>query len=94
MEGGVYHARLHAVGQDGAQHGLAGAALYADPVALGNPAVFGVLGMDFQHVLAMPQDVGCAARLRAHVVLRQDAAGGEQQRVLARTALFGGHVLA
>ena len=80
VEGGVYHARLDPVGQRGAQHGLAGAALDADPVALGHAAVLGVLRVDLQHVLAVPHDVGRAAGLRADVVLRQDSPSGEQQR--------------
>src|SRR5690606_31731561 len=60
VEGGVDHAGGDAVGDHGAQHGFAGAALHADPVAFGDAAVLGVLRVDFEQVLAMPHDVGRA----------------------------------
>ena len=74
MERGVDHARLHALGDPRAQHGLAGAAGDADPVAVGDAALLGVVRMDLEAVLVVPAVVLGAARLRADVVLRQDAA--------------------
>ena len=47
------------------------------------------LGMNFEHVLAMPNHVFRAASLGADVVLRKDAAGGQDQRVLAAGAFVG-----
>ena len=52
-----------------AQHGLAGAAPDADPVALADAALLGVVRMDLEHVLVVPRDVLRAPRLRADVVL-------------------------
>src|SRR5579863_10483959 len=55
--------------------------------------------MDLEDVLGVPHDVAGTARLRADVVLREDAAGGEDQReatrdFLARRHVFGGPELA
>ena len=52
VERGVDHARLHALGDHRAQHGLAGAAVDADPVAVLDAALLGVVRMDLQPVLA------------------------------------------
>jgi hypothetical protein len=53
---------------------------HADPVAVADAALLGVVRVDLQPVLVVPGDVGGAPRLRADVVLAEDAPGGEQQR--------------
>src|SRR4029077_6795572 len=74
MEGGVDHARRDAVGDLGAQGGLTGAALEPHPVAVAHAALLGVVRMDLQPVLGMPDHVVGAAGLRADIVLAEDAA--------------------
>ena len=74
MEGGVDHARRDAVGDQRAQRGLAGAAGELDPVAVADAALLGVVGMDFEPVLLVPDHIRGAPRLRADIVLAQDAA--------------------
>src|SRR5262249_28349529 len=81
VEGGVDDARLHARRDGRAQHRAAGAADDAAPVAFLDAALLRVVRVDLAAVFAVPHRVGGAARLRADVVLRQDAAGGEDQRV-------------
>ena len=54
--------------------------------------MFGVMRVDFQHVLGVPAAVLGAPRLRAHIVLRQYAAGGEQQREARPVLLVGRHI--
>src|SRR6266403_3296690 len=49
-------------------------------------------GWQLHAVFLVPSIVGGAARLRADVVLRQDAAGGEDQRVLCVDLLARRHV--
>src|SRR5581483_2117031 len=63
VEGSVDHARLHPFGDARAQHGLAGAAADADPVALVDAARLRVVGMDLEPVLVVPHDVGGSPRL-------------------------------
>ena len=92
MEGGVDHAGLHALGDVGAQHGVTRAARHPRPVALLDAALFGVVGVDLQHVLGVPDEVGGAPGLRADVVLAEDAAGGQQQREALAGALIGGDI--
>lgn len=55
VEGGVDHARLHALADACAQHGVAGAAGNANPVALLDAALFGIVGMDLKHIFAVPE---------------------------------------
>ena len=93
MERGVHHARRDLLGNLGAQHGLAGAAGEPHPVPVADAAHLGVVRMDLEQVLGMPHDIVGAARLRTDVVLRQDPAGGEDQRETAGRALAGRHVL-
>src|ERR1035438_7985751 len=93
VEGGIDAPRLDALGDARAQHGVAGAARDADPVALGDAALLGIVRMDFEPILGVPAVVLGAPRLGADVVLAQDAPGGQEQRVLASDALAGGHVL-
>ena len=65
VEGGVDHARLHALGDRRAQHRLAGAAGDADPVAVADAALLGVVRMDLEPVFVVPLVVGaCAASAR------------------------------
>ena len=89
MERRVDHARRHALGDQRAQRGLAGAARELHPIAVADAALFGIVRMDFQPVLLVPEHVGGAARLCADIILAEDAAGGEQQRE-ARAGLFVG----
>ena len=93
MERGVDHAGLHALGNARVQGDFSGAAGERNQIAIANAAVFGVEGMDFEHVLVVPDVIGGAARLRAHVVLRKNAPGGEDQRETAGGALVGGNEL-
>ena len=60
-----------------------GAARQSDPVTVGDAAHLGVVRMDLEHVLGVPDHVVGAARLRTDVVLAQDAAGGQDQREAA-----------
>jgi hypothetical protein len=53
-------------------------------------ARLGVVRMDLEAVLAVPGEIRRAARLRADVVLREDAARGQQQRILRGGALVVG----
>ena len=53
MERGVHDTRLDAIGDDRSQHGIARAAADPAPVAFGDAALFGIEGMDLQHVLAV-----------------------------------------
>ena len=92
MERGIDHPRRNTVGDRGAQGRLARAAGKADIIAVPHAPVFGVMRVDFQHILVVPDHVFGAPGLRTHIVLRQDAPGGQQQRK-ARSGLFiGGHV--
>ena len=59
------------------------------PVAVADAALLGVVRMDLEPILLVPDDIGGAAGLRADIVLAEDAAGGEQQRI-ARAGLFVG----
>lgn len=93
MEGGVHHARLHSGAYFGLQHGIAGAAGQAYPVALVYAAFFGVVRVQFQPVLVVPALVAGTAGLGAYVVLAEDAAGGQQQWELAVGAFGGGHII-
>ena len=56
-------------------------------------ARLGIVRMDLEPVLVVPDDVVRAARLRTDIVLAQDAARGQQQRKAAGAALAGRHVL-
>ena len=93
VEGGVDHSGLHAFGHLGAQHGVAGAALDADPVALVDATLLRVVRMNFEPVFVVPHHIFGTPGLRTHVVLRQDAPGGQDQRELARDLFFGRHIL-
>ena len=93
VEGGIDDAGLDALGDARAQHRIAGAAGDADPIALGDAALLGIVGMDFEPILVVPAVVLGAPGLRADVVLGEDAPGGQDQRVLGIDLLVGGHVL-
>ena len=81
---GVNHAGLHALGDSRGQRDIAGAAGERDQIAVLDATILSVRRMDFEHVHIVPDVVIRAARLRAHVVLREDAPGGEDQREAAR----------
>src|SRR6185312_7610462 len=74
------------------QHRLARPALYTDPVVLPDAALLGVVRVDLDAILVVPQVVGRAARLRADVVLRENAPGGQDQRVAGVDLLVGRHI--
>ena len=93
MEGRIDDARLHALGDLGVQRNLAGAARQRHQIAVAHAALFGVEGMDFEHVLLVPEFVGGATCLRADVILRQDAPGRQQKREARSDALLGGEEL-
>ena len=90
MERGVDHARLHALGDARVQRGFARAAGERHAVALANAAILRVERMNLEHIFGVPHVVLRARGLRADVVLRQDAAGGQDQREPAGGALVGG----
>jgi hypothetical protein len=48
--------------------------------------------MNFEPVLLVPHDVRSAPGLGAHIVLTEDAPGGEQQRKARTGALVGRHI--
>ena len=93
MEGGVDHARLHALADFSSQHGTTRTALNPHPIVLANTTFFGIVRMDFQAVFAVPLVVVGTSCLCPHVVLRQYAARGEQKRKLAGNFFLAGHVL-
>ena len=66
---------------------FAGAACEPDPVAGADAALLRIVRMHFKQVFLVPQRIGGSPRLRADIILRQDAAGGEKQRK-ARSGLF------
>jgi len=67
VEGRVDHARRHAIGDQRPQGGLAGTACDLHPVAVPHAAVLGVEGMDLETIRLVPDHVGGAPRLRAHM---------------------------
>ena len=89
MERGVDDAGLHALADLRTQHGFTRATRDTDPIAISDAALFGIVRVDFQAILPVPDRVWRAPRLRADVVLTQDASGGEDQREL-RVDLLGG----
>ncbi len=92
VEGRIDHARRHTIRNQRSQRRIARAARKLDPVAILDAALFGVMGMDFQTILLVPDDVFRAPCLCADIVLRQDAAGGEQQRETRTGALIRRHI--
>ena len=95
----VDDAGLHAVRDRRAQHGLAGAAGDAGPVAVDDAARLRIVRMDLEAILRVPGDVGRAAGLCADVILAQDPPRRQQQRearvdALARRHVFGHEELA
>ena len=76
-----------------AQRGLADAARERTPGRRRRCRALGVVRVDLEDVLGVPATVVRAPRLRADVVLGEDAAGGEDQRVRGPRALVGRHVL-
>src|SRR5947199_4373126 len=93
VERGVHDAGPDAIGHVRGQYDLARTAGEADHVAVLDASDFGVVRMNLEDVGRRPRAVLRAARLRADVVLRQDPARGQEQRVSARGALVGRHVL-
>src|SRR5579884_3090940 len=81
MEGRIDDAWLHAVADLGVQRNLAGAALERDEIAVDNAAALRVERMDLEQVLLVPDVIRRPPRLCADIVLGQDAAGGQQQRI-------------
>src|SRR5262245_49538313 len=93
MEGRIEDARRDAVGERRTRRGLARTTRQANPVALADAALLGVVRMDFQHVLLVPDDIIGAPCLRADIILAEDAARGEQQRETRAGLLVGGDIL-
>ncbi len=89
MERRIDDARRYPVGDVGAQRGLARTAGEPHPVALADAALLGVMRMDLQQVLVVPDDVGGPPGLRPDIVLAENAAGRQKQRE-ARTGLLVG----
>ena len=89
MERGVDDTWLHARADLRTQHGFPGTTGDADPVAIDDAPLLGIVWMDLEEILAMPHRVRRTPRLRADVVLAEDAAGGQDQRE-TRIHLFRG----
>src|SRR5208283_4843123 len=54
--------------------------------------LFGIMRMNFEHVLRMPDDIFSAARLGADVVLGENPPSGENQGIAARRFFLGWNV--
>ena len=80
VERGVDHARRHALGDQRAQRRLASPTLQTHPVAVAHAAHLGIVRVDLEPVFRVPDHVVGAPRLRADIVLAENAAGREQQR--------------
>ena len=93
MEGGVNHALRHALGHIGAQRRRPHARGDGDHLAVADAAHLSIVRVDFQNILGMPGHILGAARLRADIVLRENAAGGEDERELAVGALVRRHIV-
>jgi hypothetical protein len=93
VEGGVDDTGRHAFGHHRPQRRFARPATQANPVGVLHPAFLGVVRVDFQDVLCMPDHVGGPAGLGADIVLGQGAAGGQQQREAGADFLVGGDIL-
>ena len=93
VEGGVDHARRNPVGDERSQRRLALAAREPHPVARLETTVLGIDGMNLEHVLLVPHDVGGATGLGTDIVLRQDATRRQQQREARPGLLVGRHVI-
>ena len=76
-----------------AAHGLASVTMsrIAEETGIGRATLYKYFS-DVEAILVVPSDVVRAARLRADVVLRQDAAGGKNQRVALVDFLLRRHV--
>ncbi len=93
VEGGVDDARLHALG-DSAASAMSPERLSSDTRSPSTmPRCSASKRVDLEHVLLVPARVLGAPRLRADVVLGQDAAGGEHQREARPGPLLGRHEL-
>jgi len=93
VKGRVDDARLHARCDFGAQRDVALAAGQRNQLAVLDAAHFGIAGMNFEQVFAVPDIVVCATRLSANVVLRENSAGSQQQGELAVGAFFGWYIV-
>ena len=89
VEGRIYDAGRHPLGDERPQGGLAGAASEAHPVAFLDAAIFGVEWVYLEAILGMPGGVRGAPRLCPDIIVAEDAPGGEQQRE-ARPGLLVG----
>ena len=93
VKGRIDHTGQHALADPRPQHGVAGSAGDTQPIAIANAAQFGIGRVQFQQVFLVPFQVVGASRLRPHVVLAQDPAGGQQQRESSGAALVGRHIM-
>jgi hypothetical protein len=75
VERRVNHAWRHALSDLRAQRRLAGAADEPHPIAIANTALLGVMRVDFETILFVPDDIVGATGLRANIILGEDAAG-------------------
>ena len=81
MEGRVDDARRDTIGDERPQGRLPGAACNFHPIAIIDAALLGVMRMDFETVLFVPDDIRGAARLGSDIIMAEDAPGREQQRI-------------
>src|SRR5262249_46369014 len=77
MERGVDNPGLHAFGNLGLKCDLARARSDRDEVAVANPSMLGIKGVNLEDVFVMPGVVVGPPGLRSHVVLGENPAGGQ-----------------
>src|SRR5438093_12484160 len=98
VERGVDHARRDAIGDLRAQGGFASATRQPHPVAVAHATLLGVVRMDLEPVLGMPDDVvgaagRCAdARLAENTPRRQQRQGAWSRAVVG-LGMFGDYQL-
>src|SRR5580700_1169470 len=80
MERRVDNAGRHTIGDFDAKRRFASAACKLDPVAVADAALLCIMRMHFEQIFLVPQRVVGSPRLRPDIVLREDAAGGEEER--------------
>ena len=91
VERGVHHALRHAFRNPCTERCGAHTAADGHHLAIRNAAHFSVMGMDVEHVFRVPCHIVRAPCLCAHIILRQDAARGENERERTVGALVGRH---
>ena len=92
MKRRVDDARRDTIGDQRSQGRLPGAACNFHPIALIDAALLGVMRMDFETVLFVPDDIRGAARLGSDIIMAEDAPGREQERITRPASFVGRHI--